>query len=87
VVFEWKQICAGFLLFVYIYIVVGDPINWFNSATFMSISTIQTNSRVSECVIKRQFKQRWSTMQPISTIQTIASHLYSLDTKKGDNSI
>jgi hypothetical protein len=26
-VFEWKRICAGFQLFDYIYIVIGDHIN------------------------------------------------------------
>ena len=31
------------------------------------------------------FKQRWSTIPPISTKQTITSHLNSLNTKQGDH--
>ena len=31
------------------------------------------------------FKQRWSTIPPISTKQTITSHLNSLNIKQGDH--
>ena len=32
--------------------------------------------------MKSKFKQRWSTIPPISTKQTVTSHLSSLNTKK-----
>ena len=34
------------------------------------------------CIIKRKFKPIWSTIPPISTKQTINSHLNSLNIKK-----
>ena len=45
--YEWKWICADFLLFVYICIVIVDPIitgaiNWFNPATFLHLSQVRT---------------------------------------------
>jgi len=33
-------------------------------------------------IMRRQFKQWWSTFTPISTKRTIASHLDSLNTKR-----
>jgi len=50
-IFEWKWINAGFVMFVYIYIVVnvghpiirrgGDPINRFKLATFLCLSHVR----------------------------------------------
>ena len=45
--FKWKRICAIFILFVYIWIGIGDPvitvggldpIDWFNLTTFLCLS-------------------------------------------------
>jgi len=40
--FEWCRICAGFLLFVYICISIGDLINRFNTATFVCLFHART---------------------------------------------
>jgi len=36
-------------------------------------------------LMKKKIKQWWSTITPISTKRTITSHLFSLNTKRGDH--
>ena len=80
--FQWNEICAGFLLFVYRWCIVfwlsrwegWDPINWLNPATFLCPSQVRTWISNIICHGLFSVQLRWEVVVHFVDIGEIDDH-------------